>query len=375
MSFIRKYMSILSLLFLVSSANSMDLSKFFKKKLPDQIEMKTFRDHTSMGDDHNIVHSFLHEPIVYQSIWEKLPKDVRRHIAKGILERAPLMLWVTEKCVLPYASASFAFHEMMSNGEMACWPYPKILEGYFSPTGDKVALTIGGEFYDKPFSQKGIKLFDISKRKWNSLGSRWETVAEAPVSDVQKPLGSKVLVERGNSYCLQRTPKNHMNSNFPGLQIASVSMRSFAQDVCAWQEDEEHGLDVLLVRGRRASGWGMNEKEMIIRDSSQPNKPFNTTILECSNFLLLDPTGTKAITECPRGYIRIYDLSNLQKILKYFKKEILLEHVILLNCIRWTTSRLAKKFDFNKLPHLKGYYDSLPVEVKDAIAGVVTVPK
>lgn len=375
MNLIPKYKSILSLLLVVLSANSMDLSQFFRKKRPEEVEMKTLRDHTSMGDGHNIVHSFLHEPIVYQSLWEKLPKDLKRHIAKGILERAPLMPWVTQKCVLPYTKASFAFHERMSDGEMQCWPYPKILEGYFSSTGEEVALTIGGEFNHMPFSQKGIKLFDISKRKWSNLGSRWENVSEAHVSDAQQPFGSKILVERGNSYCLQRSPKNNMNSNFPGLRFANAPMRAFQQEICAWQQDEDNGLDVLLVRARRAFEGGMNEKGMIICDPSQPNKPFNITKLECSNFLLLDPTGTKAVVECPRGYIRIYDLSNLHRILKYFKREILLEHVILLNCIRWTTSRLAKKFDLCKFPHLKGYYASLPAEVKEAIACVVIMPK
>lgn len=370
MNLIPKYKSVLSLLLVVLSANSMDLSQFFRKKRPEEVEMKTLRDHTSMGDGHNIVHSFLHEPIEYQSLWEKLPKDLKRHIAKGILERAPLMPWVTQKCVLPYTKASFAFHERMSDGEMQCWPYPKILQGYFSSTGDEVALTIGGEFNHKPFSQNGIKLFDIAKRKWTSLGYRWKDVPEA-----HDPLHSRVLVEHGNSYFLEKTPKNHMNSNFPGLQDASASMRSFQQDVCAWQHDEDNGLDVLLLNSKWALESRTNEKKMVIRDSSQPNKPFNVTTLECSNFLLLDPTGIKVITECPRGYIRIYDLSNLHRILKYFKKEIILEHVILLNCIRWTTSRLAKKFDLRKFPHLKGYYDSLPAEVKEAIACVVIMPK
>lgn len=358
MNVIRRCAGALSLLFLVLSVHSMDLD-FLKKKCPEEIEMKTFRDYTNMRDGHNIVHSFLYEPIVYQSIWQKLPKDMKRVIATDILQRAPLMTWVTEKCVVSSTKASFAISEMKSDGEMTAWRYPKILEGYFSPVGDKVAITLGGTYNSKPFLQNGIKLFNLSTQKLTDLGPQWEVPEGGELS------GPYLLIEKENKYYLAKALSMSVPSK-PVFFDANSSMKICQKEVCTWQHDEKNGLEIYLL-----NRWYSQEKYLAICDSVRPDKPLNMFSLECTEFLRIDPTGTKVLVECSRGNLRIYDLSNLHRILRYFKKEILLEHVILLNCIRWMTSRLAKKFDFRNFPHLKSYYNSLPAEVKEATAGVV----
>lgn len=92
------------------------------------------------------------------------------------------------------------------------------------------------------------------------------------------------------------------------------------------------------------------------------------------SFLSVNPACTKVIVENPSGYLALFDLGGLHNIIRFFEREITLEQAILLNCIRWAVAGIAKKFDFRRFPHLKSYYDSLPEEVKEAIAGVVILP-
>lgn len=138
----------------------------------------------------------------------------------------------------------------------------------------------------------------------------------------------------------------------------------------------DSGLAVAL--GVRDPGT-KNEQRALFAIWVLGNKPTQLLRMLLQNhhgsFLSINPAGTKVLVDYPSGYLALFDLRGLHRIIRFFEREITLEQVILLNCIQWAAVGRTKKFDFRRFPHLKGYYDSLPAEVKEAIAGVVIVPK